>query len=79
VLLGGVIAYKGVTAKIQSITVAEFKAKLELSPAPLLIDVRYPDEYSQGILPGAKLLPLPVFFSQIKALAKDQEAFCFCK
>jgi 3-mercaptopyruvate sulfurtransferase SseA len=41
-----------------AVDVATAKAKLSAKPAPFLLDVRQPDEFSAGHIAGATLIPL---------------------
>lgn len=53
---------KGVQARqaeIKQITVAQVGPHLSAQPKATLIDVRMPDEYTEGHAPGAALRPLP--------------------
>ncbi len=45
----------------------------------LLIDVRQPDEYEQGHIPGARLLPLPELARSINTLLMDKELVFYCR
>lgn len=46
--------------------------------APLL-DVRESDEYAQGHLPGAQLLPLSVLPVRLHELPRDRPVYCVCE
>lgn len=43
-----------------------------------VIDVRNPDEYAEGHLPGAKLLPVDDLFSRVDELEKDKRLLFVC-
>lgn len=45
-------------AKVVSITAEEAKEKLDSDDSIILLDVRTPEEYREGHIPGAKLLPV---------------------
>jgi len=45
-------------ATVVSITAEEAKAKLDSDDSIILLDVRTPEEYREGHIPGAKLLPV---------------------
>jgi rhodanese-related sulfurtransferase/rubrerythrin len=45
----------------------------------LLVDVRQPDEYEQGHIPGARLLPLPELAVSMDTLPMDKELVFYCR
>jgi rhodanese-related sulfurtransferase len=45
---------------------------------PLLIDVRQPDEFRAGHIPGARLIPLSELDKRMKELSKEKEIVCVC-
>jgi rhodanese-related sulfurtransferase len=53
-------------------------ARLGQSPRPFLLDVRQPDEYRQGHISGAELIPLGELGQKIKRIPKDREVICVC-
>lgn len=61
---------------IQTIDVAGLAEQL---PDALLIDVREPDEYAEGRVPGAKLVPLATVPQHIGELPTDQPVYFICK
>jgi rhodanese-related sulfurtransferase len=69
-LLGG--GGNGVSAQ-------EAQARLSGQDAPLLIDVRQPDEYRAGHIRGAKLIPLDQLDKRMKELPHDREILCVCR
>ncbi len=54
------------------------KTKLDASPQPFLLDVREPDEYQIGHIPGAVLIPLGELQRRIHELPRDREIICVC-
>ena len=45
----------------------------------LLVDVRQPDEYTQGHIPGSKLMPLDELESHFSALPSAKDIFFYCR
>ncbi len=54
------------------------RSRLEEKPEPLLLDVRQPEEYREGHISGAKLIPLPELNRRMKELARNREIICVC-
>ena len=44
-----------------------------------LIDVRNPDEYAEGHIPGAQLLPLPELGDRLAEVPADREVHVVCQ
>ncbi|MCJ8501913.1 rhodanese-like domain-containing protein [Desulfatitalea alkaliphila] len=44
----------------------------------LLVDVRQPEEYRQGHIPGASLIPLPQLVQDMEQLPADKELIFYC-
>jgi rhodanese-related sulfurtransferase len=63
-----------------SISPMELDAKMKgPSPKrPLLIDVRQPEEFRSGHIPGAKLIPLGELLRRMNELSKTKEIVCVC-
>ena len=58
-----------------------FEQTLNRTPNPQLIDVRTPQEYSEGYLPGAILMDIKAasFDSLIRTLDKTRPVFVYCR
>jgi rhodanese-related sulfurtransferase len=63
---------------IPAINAQELSEKLKSSKHPLVIDVREPEEYQEGHISWAKLIPLSELSRQMDELPKDQEIICVC-
>jgi len=63
---------------IEQVEPAQVQALLSQSPRPFLLDVRSPDEYKQGHVAGAKLIPLPELSAKMNQIPKDQVVICIC-
>ena len=61
-----------------SLTAAEVNEKLKFGKHPLVLDVRQPDEYRQGHIAGAKLIPLNELHRRMKELPQGREIVCVC-
>jgi rhodanese-related sulfurtransferase len=46
---------------------------------PLLLDVRQPEEFQEGHIQGAKLIPLGQLKQRLKDLPRDREIICICR
>jgi len=44
-----------------------------------LLDVRQPDEYRQGHIAGARLIPLDQLAQRLHELPRDREIVCICR
>ena len=63
---------------LPSVSAAELSEKLKNGKRPLVVDVRQPDEYRQGHINGAKLIPLGELSGRLKELPKDKEIVLVC-
>jgi phage shock protein E len=61
------------------IDAVQAQIKLNKRPKPLLLDVRQPEEYKNGHIPGAKLIPLGELGKRIKELPGNREIICVCR
>lgn len=64
----------------QNLTPAQFAEGL-CQPGAVLVDVRRPDEYSQGHLPGAVSIEVtaPDFARRVAALDKHAPTYLYCR
>jgi len=65
-------------APLPSVSAADLSEKLKNGKRPLVVDVRQPEEYRQGHIDGAKLIPLGELPQRLKELPKDKEIVCVC-
>jgi rhodanese-related sulfurtransferase len=63
---------------LPSLNPLELDAKLKDPKRPLLLDVRQPEEFRSGHIPGAKLIPLGELSQRLKELPKNKEIVCVC-
>jgi rhodanese-related sulfurtransferase len=65
--------------QVNNVSPAEAQKKLALKPKPFLLDVRQPEEFRSGHIPGAKLIPLNQLHVRMNELPKTQEIICVCQ
>jgi rhodanese-related sulfurtransferase len=67
------------SAARRDIDVATLRAELDAGRVPLLVDVRSPEEFAQGRVPGARNIPLDTLLAQLEALGPaDREVVLIC-
>lgn len=66
-------------AKVKRISADEAKDLLDKNPDILLLDVRQPEEYKQGHIPGAVLLPLPELPDRLAELNISKGIITYCR
>ena len=64
--------------KISTITTTELSEKLKNGKRPLVLDVRQPEEFREGHISGAKLMPLGDLKRNLIDLPKQREIVCVC-
>jgi rhodanese-related sulfurtransferase len=66
--------------KVVALKPDDFKSTLASKPDAVLVDVRTPDEYSEGIIDGAINIDFkdPSFGEKINALDKSKPYFLYC-
>lgn len=69
------------SAESGEVSPAELAALLEAGKAPLLLDVRTPEEYASGHVPGARNLPIDELPSRLGELgaSRDAEIVVYCE
>jgi rhodanese-related sulfurtransferase len=65
-------------SSIPSISAAELNEKNKKANRPFLLDVRQPEEFREGHIAGAKLIPLGELRARMNELPKDREIVCIC-
>lgn len=66
-------------SKVNRISPEEARKLLEQNPDALLIDVRQPEEYEKGHIPGAILLSLPELPDKLAELKTDRGIVTYCR
>ncbi|MDO3409342.1 rhodanese-like domain-containing protein [Saccharibacillus sp. CPCC 101409] len=64
---------------IAQIEPSELRERLEQGDAPLMIDVREPEEVAQGMIPGAVHIPLGELAGRLDELDPDRETVFICR
>lgn len=64
---------------LPSINAQEASARLQSTQPPLVLDVRQPEEFRDGHIPGAKLIPLGELDRRMKDLPRDRAILCVCQ
>jgi thioredoxin 1 len=74
----GIIYLTNTFSFMQEISVKDLESKMPLGEKSLLIDVRTPDEYSRGHIPGAINKPIETIQNQSVDLGFYDEIFINC-
>jgi rhodanese-related sulfurtransferase len=64
---------------VMGISPTEAQAKLSQNGRPFILDVRQPEEFRDGHIRGAKLIPLNELAGRMNELPKNQEIICVCR
>lgn len=64
---------------MDGISVADLKVMQQDASAPILLDVRSPEEWAGGSIPGAVHIPLGQLRQRVKELDPTRTIVCFCK
>ena len=65
--------------QVNNISAVEAQKKLSQKQKPFLLDVRQPDEFRAGHIPGAKLIPLGELRARMRELPKNQQILVVCR
>ncbi len=63
---------------VPTLTALELQERLKDGRRPFLLDVRQPEEFRLGHIPGAKLIPLGELSSHMKEVPQGREIVCIC-
>ena len=79
--LFAVIAYKLISRKLKlrGHEISSRDMLVRYSDDPYIVDVRTPDEYRKGHIPGAKLAPLNELGRRYKDIPQDREVYIICQ
>lgn len=66
---------------MEFLTQEKWRNRLEASTDAVIIDVRTPEEWEEGIIPGAKKLNIfnaPLFIAELDTMDRNKEYFMYC-
>jgi rhodanese-related sulfurtransferase len=63
---------------VPKLSATELNEKMKFGKHPMILDVRQPDEFRQGHIAGAKLIPLTELRKRMKELPQGREIVCVC-
>jgi rhodanese-related sulfurtransferase len=64
--------------EVPTLSALDLQEKLKNGNKPFVLDVRQPEEFRLGHIPGAKLIPLGELSRRIKEVPIDREVVCIC-
>lgn len=64
---------------LRTLKEADFRGKLESASDAMLIDVREPNEFKSGAIPGARNIPLSQLGQRIGEIPKERELLLYCR
>lgn len=64
---------------LKNINAQQFKDELNRRTPKYIMDVREPNEYKNGFIPGAVNVPLSQLSARINALPKDKPLYLYCQ
>ena len=62
-----------------SVSAAEAKTLMDEDKSVVVMDVRQPDEYRGGHIPGSRLIPLNELAQRLKDVPQDKTILCVCR
>lgn len=63
---------------VPKLSATELNEKMKFGKHPMILDVRQSDEFRQGHIAGAKLIPLTELRKRMKELPQGREIVCVC-
>lgn len=64
---------------IPAISAGDLASRIDAGEAPFILDVRQPEEEVEGVIPGARLIPLPELPERLAEIPADGEIFVHCR
>ncbi|MBO8126577.1 MAG: rhodanese-like domain-containing protein [Firmicutes bacterium] len=65
--------------RYQDVAADDVLSRFQRGEKLIIVDVRQPDEYAAGHIPGAILIPLPNLEDYLDQLDKETEIFLVCR
>src|SRR5690606_37163391 len=78
-IMAGFVAANTLRGEVRTLTGEELQKKLATAHSLQLLDVRTPDEFREGHLPHARLLPLDELRHHLPELDQHQEKVVYCR
>lgn len=69
----------GFNAHSRSLSADDVAARLASAQPPVVVDVREPEEFAEGHIPGCRLVPLGSLMGRLGELPKDQPLVLVCR
>lgn len=69
----------GFGPSVPSMSTQEVQARLNEPQPPMVLDVREPEEYREGHIPGSTLIPLGTLGENLDALPKSEPIIVVCR
>lgn len=69
----------GMGPQVSQVSSHEVAERLEKGEAPVIVDVREPDEYAEGHIPGSRLIPLGTLPERMGEIPSDREVVVVCR
>lgn len=66
-------------SRVNRISANEARRLLDKDPEIILLDVRQPEEYEKGHIPGALLIPLPELLDKLAELNTEKKIITYCR
>jgi rhodanese-related sulfurtransferase len=70
---------RSLNSMIRTLTTAELKEKLQQGESLTIIDVREAEEVAEGMIPGAKHIPLGEISSRYNEIGQENEIILVCR
>lgn len=69
----------GKSASVRTLKSSDFRIEMEQTKNKLLVDVREPDEYKSGFIPGAVNIPLSQLEQRLVDIPKNRDVLLYCR
>jgi len=69
----------GMGPQVPQISSQELAEQLSKDPSTVIVDVREPEEFAEGHIPGARLIPLGTVPERMGEIPSDREVMVVCR